>query len=207
MAVSWGSELFSVYRDSFGNALDDTYTIQLGFFESLLGGGGTSFQPDSNNVAEWTEQWRVFDEASLNLQLGAFTSEARVNENGTSSSDFADLGINFERQQAYIWIRKGDSPVAGSEWFLARATDWLFPEGSDDTTLPLQWSLSDLNPEGGPSVVPVWGAQFGQIGAGTYTTTNSEYTLQTFTFVPEPSSLMLAVSGVLLMLKRRRPTA
>ena len=204
MTVSWGSELFSEFRDSFGNPLDETFTIQLGFFENVL---GQSFQPDSNNVTQWVQQWKVFDQASLNLGLGYFSSEARVNADGTGGSGYADLGVNFEGQQAWIWIRKGDDPVPGTEWFLASAENWTFPEGSDeccDTGLPLQWSISDLNPEGGQSITPIWGSQSGQIGSGVYATTSPEYTLQTFTFVPEPSALLLTFTGALLLLKRTR---
>jgi hypothetical protein len=204
MTVSWSSELFSDFRDSFGNPLDETFTIQLGFFENVL---GQAFVPAPNNVTDWTQQWRVFDQASLNLGLGYFTSEARVNEDGMSSSGFADLGLNFEGQQAFIWIRKGDDPVPGSEWFLAGASSWVFPEGSDeccDTTLPLQWSITDLTPEGGGSVTPVWGGQTGTKGSGFYATTDPGYTLQTFTFVPEPSAFLLTMTGSLLLLRRKR---
>lgn len=204
--VSWFSEIISDFRDSNGNPLDETYTIQLGFFEDVL---DQPFTPGTDNVTEWVQQWRVFDQASLNLGEagGYFSAEANVNADGTSSSPYANLGLNFQGQEAYIWIRKGDEPVPGTEWFLAGAPSWTFPNGSDnccDPTPPVQWSISDLYPETGSSVTPVWGSQSGLIGSGSYTQTDSGYTLQTFTFVPEPSAFLLTLTGTCLLLLRRR---
>ena len=58
LGVTWGSEFASVFRDSYGEPLDNTFYIQLGFFEDTLAG---EFVPDASNVAEWITQWRVFD--------------------------------------------------------------------------------------------------------------------------------------------------
>jgi hypothetical protein len=210
MAVSWGSELFSDFRDSFGNSLDETFVVELGFFEDVL---GTPFVPGADNVADWIARWKTFDQASLNLGMGYFSSEARVTEEGTSTSPAADLGVNFTGHQAYVWIRNATEPEQGTEWFLAAAPQWVFPQGSDeccDTSLPLQWSISDLNPDGGEAVTPVWGSQSGNTGSGVYETTAPEYTLQTFTFappvsVPEPTAILLTLSGSLLLFRRQRP--
>lgn len=205
MAVSWGSELFSDFRDSYGNPLDETFVIQLGFFEDVL---GAPFVPDAGNVVDWAARWKVFDQATLNIGLGYFSSEARVTAEGAGTSPAADLGVNFIGRQAYLWIRNGLEPMPGTEWFLATAAEWIFPQGSDeccDTTMPLQWSISDLNPDGGEAVPPVWGGQTGRSGSGTYTTTSPDFSLQTFTIVPEPSAILIAMSGGLLLLRRQRP--
>ena len=202
--VSWGSEMFSDFRDSNGNPLDETFTIQLGFFEDVL---GEPFTPASDNISQWVQQWKVFDQASLNIGLGYFTSEANVNADGTSGSPFGGLGINFTGQEAYIWIRNGTELEPGTEWFLAGAPSWTFPVGSDDPhdlSLSVQWSTSDLDPEAGNPVTPIWGGQSGNIGSGSYAMTDSGYTLQTFTFIPEPSAPLLTLMGTFLLLIRRR---
>jgi hypothetical protein len=206
--VTWSSEAFSDFRDSFGNPLDETFIIQLGFFEDVL---GTPFTPDKDNVSDWITQWRVFDQASLNLSDGFFSAEAGIDGSGASTSQFADndLGLNFSYQDAYIWIRNSDTPGPGAEWFLARSSEWVLPPGSEDCcdkTTPVQWSITDLNPQSGTPVTPVWGGQSGQYGEGERALTDPAYTLQTFTFIPEPSSsLLVALAAGALLLRRGRP--
>jgi hypothetical protein len=50
---------------------------------------------------------------------------------------------------------------------------------------------------------PGWGSQGGVTGPGERTDTGI-YDLQTHTFVPEPSSLVFAIIGTGLLLRRRR---
>jgi hypothetical protein len=111
--------------------------------------------------------------------------------------------MSFEGLSAFIWIRKGADPIEGSEWLLTRASNWTFPTaipGCCDHDPPTQWSVSDLT--GGD--VPLWGSQGGVNGGGVHTD-YGVHTLQTFTFVPEPSSaLMLAISCACLVMGRRR---
>lgn len=209
----------SEFRDSYGHLLDNTFRVQLGFFEDTLAG---DFVPDESNVANWVTQWRVFDEASINLDGDGsdyFTSEAWVGFDGKSYVNSGGapvlntdegtntLGLNYTGQTAYIWLynQKTPAPSASTEWFLARMTDWILPAGSNDccdTTLNLQWSISQLDTA---NVTPIWGAQSGEIGDGHYTDpTPGVYDIQTFTFIPEPSSLLLAVLGSSLLLRRKR---
>lgn len=201
-SVSWGSELFSSFQDSAGNPLGNSFAIQLGFFEVTP---GVAFTPEADNVADWVQHWRVFDQASLNLGLRYFTSEAQVKADGTSGSSFGTVGTDFEGQRAYIWVRNSGDRVPGSEWFLATADSWVFPTGSDDCCdpgLPVQFSITDLN----PTTAPIWGGHTGNIGSGTYTDPNPThpYTLQTYTFIPEPSTLVLTLVGSCLLLIRKR---
>lgn len=229
--VSWGSEIRSDFRDSNGNLLNATFTIQIGFFERIA--PNIAFTPTEANVADWNSRWRVFDQATLNLGLNPntddeltndhFASRAEVNVGGTSDSPFAardpetNTGIyDFQNQTAYIWIRNSTNPVPGTEWFLATAPAWIFPPGIDDCcdpALDLEFSVTDLqdpNPDPevtGTPVTPVWGRQSGTTGSGVFTATSPLYTLQTFTFVPEPSTLLLTLAGSCLLLIRRRPTA
>jgi hypothetical protein len=209
LGVTWGSEITSVFRDSYGEPLDNTFYVQLGFFEDTLAG---PFVPDASNVDDWITQWRVFDEASINLAGPGvhdyYTSEAWVNLDGSSSSEDPNvsLGLNFVGEKAYVWLRNSDTPSPETEWFLARAESWVFPEGDDDCCdyeLAAQWSVSDLV---SGSVAPIWGRQTTEIGDGfdhTDGLTNT-YDIQTLTFIPEPSSFLMAVLGSSLLLRRRR---
>lgn len=204
--INWGDVVDSDLRDSYGNSLDATYAIQLGFFEKVL---GTQFVPTADNAADWSSHWKVFDQAAFDPLAGYFASTVMLNADGTSSGPVADndLGLDFSNQDAYIWIHNSETPGVNTEWFLGRssnaATAWHIPgKVADccDNRLPLEWSVSDLT----PTDTPVYGKQGDVPGAGSYTVTGT-YTLQTFTFVPEPSSsLLLALGGVAAVLRRRR---
>jgi hypothetical protein len=147
----------------------------------------------------------VFDQAAYNQANGYFTGTAGMADDGTGLSSHATAGFSFEGLSAYIWVRNGDDPVEGTEWFLARADSWVFPDavpGCCDNEPNAQWSVSEL--DGGD--VPVWGSQGGITGNGSYTVTGN-HSLQTFTFVPEPSSPLLSALAVALAVLRRRRAA
>lgn len=194
--LNWGSEIGSSLVDSTGAVLDHTFVFELGTFAS-------GFTPAVGNVDDWAANWLVFDQASYNSGLGYFTSTVLMEDDGTSDSPFATLGApSFEGLDAFLWIRNDDDPVEGSEWLLTRADSWVFPNaipGCCDNGVPIEWSVSDLE----IANVPVWGNQDGIEGAGAYTTTGG-YTLQTYTFVPEPGSLLLTVMAGCLALRRKR---
>ncbi len=202
LSVSWGSELFSDFRDSMGQPLDSTFFIQLGYFQSTL---EDPFVPTADNVGEWASRWMIFDQAQFDPDLGYFTSTVDVNPDGSSSSPDASLGVISDGQQAYIWIYNDTTPIPGTEWFLAAASNWVMPEPPEeccDNSLPLEWAVSDLSNQG---VTPIWGRQTGLEGSGEYTATSTEYTLQTYTFIPEPSSFLLtAITTIAFVFRRRR---
>ena len=204
--INWGNEIDSDLRDSFGNSLDATFAIQLGYFEKVL---GQQFVPTAANTGEWSSHWKVFDQAAFDPLAGYFTSSANLNPEGTSSSTFADndLGVDFSNQNAYVWIHNSQTPGTGTEWFLGRSATtpaWQIPakvEDCCDNRPPVEWSITDLE----PADAPVFGKQGGTSGAGDYSVTGP-YTLQTFSVVPEPSScLLLTLGGAAVILRRRRP--
>lgn len=124
-----------------------------------------------------------------------------MNNDVTTSNPTAST-MSFAGLDAYIWIRNGDDPVPGTEWLLTRASNWTFPTVGGDCcdTGVVEWAVSDLD----PGDVPVWGRQNGVIGSGEFSSTGTGG-LQTFTFVPEPSSAILtAIAAGLLVLRRRR---
>ncbi len=223
--LNWGNEVWSSLADSKGDTLDNAFVFELGSFAS-------GFTPDATNVDLWAENWHVFDQADYNGYdgplddvWGYFTSTVQISgdplhpegdplhtETVTSSYP-GSLGFNFSGLEAYIWVRNSDDPVEGTEWLLVRADTWTFPvDGGEccDVTL-IEWSISDLD----DTTVPVWGRQSGLDGGGQpYTSTGSgsftadhPYDLQTFTFVPEPSTAILSfIGGLGMVLRRRRHT-
>lgn len=201
--LDWGSEVFSDLVDGGGQTLDNTFVFQLGAFDPM-------FIPSEQNMDLWLAHWRVFDQASYNPGNGYFanwsteTDTLRMLDDGTSNSPFEIAGApSFEGLTAYIWIRKGDQPVEGSEWLLTRASNWVFPNatpGCCDNELDLQWSVSDLDTYG---ETPLWGGYGSVEGPGVFTNTGT-HTLQTYTFVPEPSSMiMFAFAGIFAVRRRR----
>lgn len=201
--INWGSEVFSDLRDSNGLTLDDLYVFELGAFDPGL---DPAVEPLATNLDSWLNHWNVFDRASYNQSLGYFTGTVEMTDAGLSNSPWLNADIpSFEGLDAYIWIRKGDTPVPTSEWLVVRAADWTFPNaipGCCDNTLPVEWSVSDLT----ASDTPAWGAQGPVTGPGEYTY-GGPGTLQTHTFplVPEPATaLLLPILSLTTALRRRR---
>lgn len=199
--INWGSVMLSDLADSDGRTLDDTYTFELGAFVP-------DFMPSETNINDWVSHWRVFDRAEYNGiehpvddgYYGYFTGAVQMTEGGHSSSSYADVGLNFENLDAYVWIRNDPRPQPGTEWLLVRAPSWAFPIYDCCETNPLEWSVSNLT----PGDVPLYGKQGGTLGPGVFTDATG-HTLQTYTFIPEPSSAMLlSLTGSLMLLRRRR---
>jgi hypothetical protein len=191
--LNWGNEVFGDLTDSEGAALDNTFVFELG---SFVGG----FVPTSSNLEQWVLNWEVFDRAAYQENLGYFTSTVYVNNDVTTSNPTAST-MSFAGLDAYIWIRNQDDPAEGAEWLLTRAADWTFPTVGGDCcdTRVIEWAVSDLE----PGDVPVWGRQNGVLGSGEFSSAGTAG-LQTFTFVPEPSSAVLAAIAAGFMLLRRR---
>lgn len=192
--LNWGNDVFGNLSDSNGNTIDDTFVFELGSFFS-------GFVPTALNTDQWVSNWQVFDQASYNKDIGYFTSTVYVQNAVTSSNPMAST-LSFAGLTAYIWIRNDNDPVEGTEWLLTRADNWEFPLVGGDccNTDVIEWAVSDL----GPTDIPLWGRQGGVPGPGVFTSTGTTG-LQTFTFVPEPSSAFLAaIAGGFLVLRRRR---
>lgn len=204
--LNWGSAVFTDLIDSDGNTLPEgVYTFELGVFAN-------DFVPEESNASQWLGNWRVFDTAGYNGYSGPgdpiygyFTGTEQIGDGVTNQSS----SFSFAGMSAYLWIRKGDEATEGSEWFLARASNWTFPGtggGCCANDTPIEWSVSDLVTNG---ETPLWGNHGGIEGPGEHTFTGTyggtgPYVVQTYTFVPEPSSLLLAAFSAGLMLRRRR---
>lgn len=210
--LQWGNEALSMVTDSQGNEANDVngFMFELGAFTP-------GFSPLTGDINDWRSNWNVFDVADYETDLesggagGVFTSTVNIIDvSGKVSSSYPGAStIDFSGLDAYLWISKGTDPIAGTEWLLVRAaSDWTFPTilgGCCDLT-DWQWSSSQLLAEGS---TPLWGRQHSVLGDGEYTLNSSgSSTLQTFTFIPEPSvALMGVVAAMGMVLRRRRASA
>ena len=197
--LNWGDQFGDVLTDSEGNMLDENFTFELGAFVS-------GFVPSEHPVDQWIANWRMFDTAEFNALDGYFIGEEVIQNNVTSDNPFADPGT-FAGGIAYLWIRDNDLPVPGSEWLLVRADEWIFPATGGDCCNgdTIEWSITDLDGGITPDM-PEWGRQGNAVGPGSYdTNTSATSNLQTFTFVPEPSTALLAaIAGLGMALRRQR---
>lgn len=192
--LNWGSEVGSQIVDSKGTALQqDTFLFQLGAF-------APDFIPKETNHNEWLSNWRVFDHASYNEPFGYFTGAAVLLPDVKSGAQDASA-VSFAGLEAYLWVRNSDTPGESTEWLLTRAESWIFPAtgGECCNTNILQWSVSDLT----ATDVPLWGGQNGIDGPGSFVPSGTP-TLQTHIVIPEPTSVLLAALGWLVVLRRRR---
>lgn len=193
--LEWGSAVFSQIVDSKGAMLDNTYVFEVGAFAD-------TFTPTDANTDDWFANWFAFDRADYSEANGYFASTAEMKDDGTSESPFMTAAApSFEGLEGYIWVRNSDTPSPTTEWFLVTAPAWVFPNatpGCCDNALPIQWILSDLT----STDTPEWGSQTGKDGSGAFTADGTQE-LQTFTFVPEPSSALLALLSCTFLLKRR----
>lgn len=182
--------------DSTGAPLDNSFAFELGTFQS-------GFTPTAGNTSDWYSNWLVFDVAAFNPVLNYFAGEAVMNPSGTTDSPPMTPGApSFENKQAYIWVRKGTVAMPMSEWLLVSDASWVFPvadTGCCGNSLPVEWAISDLD----SNDVPKWGGQRGVPGPGVVTAPGT-YTLQTYTFVPEPSAAALLLGWLVLGCRRRR---
>lgn len=199
ITINWGSPVDSILRDSYGNTLGAGMHFQLGSFAE-------SFVPTFENIDLWRTHWRVFDEASYNPDFGYFTGTAEISSNGFSNSPDATGSsgtFNFLGLDAYLWVFNDNVPELWStQWALVRADEWTFPIAAEDccgSVLPLEWSLSDLSEVG----TPVFGRTGDREGAGTSYAENPSYNLQTYSLVPEISSVPAIAAVALLVVCHR----
>ena len=208
--INWGSLAFSTLKDSEGNVLTEAdFTFALGTFDA-------AFVPTFDNREDWHTQWQQFDVAAHNQDDGYFTGIGYLGDGGKSYEDSSgsisnpgSADYDFSGNAAYLWVYNQtlfDEPTV--EWFLARANDWVFPEapeGCCPNSLPLEWSMSDLDNE---AITPVWGAQSetdNKVGAG-FASNPGSHSLQTYSAIPEISALpaMLAVVLAVGLYRERR---
>lgn len=219
VTIAWGAPNDDFF-DSDGNALTSSstsgpYTAYLGYFDTIT--------PTSGNLTSWIGDFVVFDSVSVNLNnpttnplgVDGFTSAADLNAAEQSSSPNATPSATFPAgTQAYVWMRNQDAVNSDMEWALYTDESWDFPTGDNDGHDPNgheRWFVSS-NPD-----TDVFGvSEFGT--RDTYADSNApeertqpldgegeaiRFGIQTGT-IPEPSSAILALLGLGLLVRRRR---
>ena len=203
--VYWGSLFNDNLYDSNGNALDATYSFEIGTF----GDASTNFVPTYANVADWQANWHVLDRAfapdanhwdPIQQTFGGPFDVV----GGTSDSAYANPTDVFTQGfVAYLWAFNSKDILPGTEWALITdgssvgdavpSDDWIIPDPTD--TNSYNWNLADA------SSAIVGGAN-GIQGAGTYSSSPAIFSLQT-AVVPEPGSAFLLLAAAAAHLTRR----
>lgn len=198
--VFWSSAFNDNLFDSNGNALDATYSFEIGTF-------GT-FVPTYQNVDQWAANWHVIDRAydpdfnGWNSTEQFFGGTVDFDMSGQSSSPDANPSDVFsEGDIVYLWAYNSKSIVPSSEWALlgygadpANTGDpWVVPNPSD--TVSPNWNLSDAHDT-------IMGGANDIQGPGTYSANPGVFSLQT-AVVPEPGSALLLFAAAATHLIRR----
>ncbi|RYD49215.1 MAG: hypothetical protein EOP85_02075 [Verrucomicrobiaceae bacterium] len=188
--LNWGSETESAIMDSEGTGLGapelgETFLFELGAFTQ-------GFIPDETNMAQWLDNWHVFDSTTLFTNedgSAQFSSTRTIQDYDATAQPGSEYQSMFEGLKGYIWVRNTEN----TEYFLASADTWTFQQKDPNccsNTPPVTWSITDVD-------TPVWG------GSG-YISPENPY-IQTQA-VPELSSAFLAFLATgMFALRRRRP--
>lgn len=205
--INWGTYISptSYLFDSSGSNLDDSYTFELGSF-------GT-FVPTEANMNDWLANWKPFDRATApstsgwNSASGIVAHSATVETDFTTSNETLSQANTFATgEQAYIWVYNTQVVGASMEWALVSncndatpSDDWTFPAPSGHVASSLDWRIED------GTFTPFGGLNNSE-GPGSYSSTPTDFILQTHTVatVPEPGSFALVGLAGLVGIFRRR---
>lgn len=195
LSINWGDAFGGNDTTDTGDAVDASFTFELGTFGSFI--------PEVSNMADWRANWKAMDISSCNETLRVALSTVTllhtpefVGNPAYYTSNFYDGSGSegphfFDSEQAYIWIYN-DLAVeenSSSQWALfTRLPDWRLSvsSGGEGPAFPLNWYVPDSteSPLGSSSNSP-----------------SASFTTQA---VPEPLvSVFLAVAGLLVILRRR----
>ncbi|MCE9518318.1 MAG: PEP-CTERM sorting domain-containing protein [Verrucomicrobia bacterium] len=203
--INWGSNVGSALYDSNGILLGNSFVFEIGSFGSFI--------PDATNLNLWGANWKIFDRAQApaingwNSTFGFVTSSANLGVSGTSSESPPLPAFTFAQGEAgYLWAFNTKTLASGTEWALITnnssdsnpANNWVIPAPSDQTSLPLDWRLSNAN-------AVIFGGLNNVEGAGAFAVTPGSFNLQTHSAVPEPGSAWLVIiTGLSFFIGRRR---
>ena len=139
--LSWFSDANATNLTSSGAPMDAGFIFELGVFS-----GG--FEPSAGSAALWLQFWSPAQSASYNASNNLFTGSFAISDN---SPPFV--------AGAKAWIFGRRASATGSEWILCRASDWVWPEASNDPfQIGINWNAKDatevvlgtIHPSGSP---------------------------------------------------------
>lgn len=190
VTVNWGNALIDPANnvDSDAVQIDSTYTADFGYF---AGGAPTG------DFSTWRSQFVLLDTSSYNQAAGFFSGVWNAPNNDHAG------------QQASIWIHNNDfSATPDTEWGIYTADDWVIDVIDDGKDFSSEFRIS-FAPET-DELLPADTAIFGALPSSTGQGVQNEAfptggSFQTFTFVPEPSTVtLLGLSFISLIIQRKR---
>ena len=204
LGIDWENGETSLMFDSVGSSLDDSFSFELGTFNS-------GFTPTAGNLSDWGANWHVLDRVTApeangwNSGTGIFSGNMAFDTGMVSLSADANPSYAFVTgSQIYLWAYNEQTLTAGNEWALVTRTAdvdfsfqaWSIPDSSEPINSSLLLSDADTVIYGGVNNIQ---------GPGTYDTgaAPSSFALQTHA-IPEPSSALLLSVGLLLAVRRKR---
>lgn len=199
--IFWGSQFQDNLFDSNGQALDGTYSFEVGTFGA--------FVPTLANITQWAANWKVLDRAfdptpldpndgdpeGWNVIDQFFVGTVGHDTSGFSNSPDANpTDVFAQNEKVYLWAYNSKTIAATSEWALVTdsnyasnsSNDWLVPDPAD-TSGSYDWQLADADDA-------VYGGVNGVQYAGGFNATPPTFSLQT-AVVPEPGSAFLLISA------------
>ncbi|MBE7493781.1 MAG: hypothetical protein HS117_02430 [Verrucomicrobiaceae bacterium] len=199
--VSWRSDIFDTLLDSSGAMLDDTFTFELGAFD-------TGFTPTALNFDQWSLHWHAFGRATYESingngwepSLQYFTKDTTVLA-GQFSSESPPLASHAftAGTDAWLWVYDTQAVTPASEWALVRGSTWTFPASDLLNLTPVTWELNSAD-------ISLWGGANDLRGAGEFSSLPLTFDLQT-AVVPEPAGALLVVAALCLSRRRREAEA
>lgn len=202
--VHWGNALLDTLIQSDGTEITagDGFTFQIGVFQS-------GFTPTSGNPENWLANWRPLDGAAFNDDANFFNSTFDIVPDsvepqfGTSNSPEAYPGLQVQAgQQLWMFVYNNTNMDTTTELFLAGAGTWTLPTvANNQMIMPGGFRVSQI------VSAPVFGGANDLRGGGNYSGGDPGFELQTATFIPEPSAVLLQAAGLfaLCTLRRRGP--
>lgn len=203
--TAWGSSIvgnpLGYYSD--GSVISDTAPVQLGWFTN-------GFTPTAGNMSQWATNWNPVATASHQDLGGYFGVSAEYSSSSENAPEMT--------KQAYVFAFNDLSLLGqpGFEALLYREDGYVFPTVPNADTFDIADNIGDTKDDGftviwgrldrdisNPGGVLAGGGEFSNLLADA-TGLQWEFQLGGIAAVPEPSSALLGLVGIVAFMRRRR---
>lgn len=174
--IGWASNAFATNLMADGVTNFEQAAVEITF---QLGAFRDDFRPTQENVFLWADHWVPLQTVTYNPLDQQYIGTATLTSNS---------GPFIEGSQAWVWAYNSKDVVATSEWLLAGAATWKWPNAS--ATLPVTFSMGDASSR--DAVI------------GSVNPLDGSHHMMLQTPVPEPSIAAMALLGSLTFFRRRR---